>query len=139
MFVEATTNREYFAQLKEYCKHFSNIDNLIFTGYHQDVRDILGATDMLFLPSTEEGLPNAILEAMAMKLLVVATDVCGTRETIRDGANNPEILSQAMTDLIESKSKRQNMGEWGRKIAEEKFKQGRMVTHYKQLFRNHVR
>lgn len=58
---------------------------VIFAGFRKDVSDILGITDILVLPSTREGLPMILLEAMAAGAIVVATRVGGTPELIEDG------------------------------------------------------
>jgi glycosyltransferase involved in cell wall biosynthesis len=56
-----------------------------FTGHRADVPSILPAFDLFCLSSDFEGLPFAVLEAMAMGRPIVATDVQGTGEAVRDG------------------------------------------------------
>jgi glycosyltransferase involved in cell wall biosynthesis len=58
-----------------------------FLGLRKDVPEILGITDILVLPSTREGLPMILLEAMAAGVIVIATRVGGTPELIQDGVN----------------------------------------------------
>ena len=53
-------------------------------GHRADVPALLRAADLFVLPSLHEGLPLAVLEAMAAGLPVVATDVDGTREAVAD-------------------------------------------------------
>lgn len=55
--------------------------------FRQDVPDVLAAADIFVLPSLWEGLPIGLLEAMAMGKAVIATNVDGTCEIIRDGDN----------------------------------------------------
>ena len=62
-------------------------DKIIFTGFRKDVREILSITDILVLPSSREGLPIILLEAMAEGAIVVATCVGGTPELVQDGEN----------------------------------------------------
>lgn len=57
------------------------------TGYRRDVPTLLEAADAFILPSYREGFPNALLEAMAMQLPCVATDICGCQEIITSGEN----------------------------------------------------
>jgi glycosyltransferase involved in cell wall biosynthesis len=60
-------------------------DACTLTGERTDVADLLAQADLFWLTSDWEGLPNAVIEAMACGLPVVATDVGGTRELVRDG------------------------------------------------------
>ncbi len=55
-------------------------------GRRADVRVLLAAADVLVLPSLFEGLPLVVLEAMAARVPVVATDLTGTAEAVEDGA-----------------------------------------------------
>jgi len=56
-------------------------------GYQQDIRPALAASDVLVLPSYREGFPNVVLQAGAMNLPVIATDICGSNEIIEPGIN----------------------------------------------------
>ncbi len=56
-----------------------------FLGYRPDVPNILPALDVFVLPSLYEGLPYTVLEAMAAGIPVVATDVVGVGDVVRDG------------------------------------------------------
>jgi len=55
------------------------------TGERDDVHELLGSADLFWLTSEWEGLPNGVIEALACGLPVVATDVGGTAELLRDG------------------------------------------------------
>jgi len=56
-----------------------------FLGYREDVREVFANLDLLVLSSDTEGLPNVVLEAMAMGVPVVATAVGGTPEVVEHG------------------------------------------------------
>ena len=60
-------------------------EKVLFLGYRQDTPELLSASDIFALSSYWEGLPNAVLEAMAMGLPVAATDIPGTAEAMVDG------------------------------------------------------
>jgi glycosyltransferase involved in cell wall biosynthesis len=60
-------------------------DRVHFLGTRRDVGALLAASDSFVLPSLWEGLPIALIEAMASRLPVVATDVSGTRQVMLDG------------------------------------------------------
>jgi glycosyltransferase involved in cell wall biosynthesis len=79
---------------------------VIFDGFRQDVPAVLHAADIYCLPSLWEGFPIGVLEAMAMGKAVIASDVDGTKEAIKDGENgllvpagNTEALASAIVKL----------------------------------------
>jgi glycosyltransferase involved in cell wall biosynthesis len=93
-------------------------DRAIFTGERDDVAPLLGAMDIFALTSRTEGLPNAVMEAMACRRAVVATDVGGTAELIEDGVSGFLVASEdsaTMTEriaaLARSARQRELMGE----------------------------
>lgn len=60
--------------------------HITLTGYREDIPELLSLLEIFVLPTfTYEGLPRSIVEVMAMKLPVVATDIRGCREVIMDG------------------------------------------------------
>lgn len=68
--------------MKALINDFKLEDRIIFTGYRNDIPRLLKAFDIFSLPSFSEGLPVAILEAMAARIPVVGSDVRGIRELI---------------------------------------------------------
>jgi glycosyltransferase involved in cell wall biosynthesis len=78
-----------------------------FLGRRDDVPDLLAAVDGFVLASRAEGLPNAVMEALAAKLPVVATSVGGIPELIEDGVHgylvspgDPAALTQRLTEVM---------------------------------------
>ena len=99
-----------------------------FTGPVDDVGPLYAAMDILTLPTYREGFPNTPLEAAAMRLPVVITDVDGCPEAVDHGvtglvvpAKNSVALREAIEELIINPEKRKAMGAAGRKRVEEKF------------------
>jgi glycosyltransferase involved in cell wall biosynthesis len=82
------------------------IDGCRFLGYRRDIPAILAATDLFVFPSSQEGLPCAIQEALAMEVPTVATDVRGNRDLVRTEFGrlvpfaDPEALATACLDLL---------------------------------------
>lgn len=68
--------------LKEYCKKIGVESNVIFLGQRMDIKRIYQTIDVFVLTSKTEGIPNVILEAMAMQVPVVSTNVGGVGEII---------------------------------------------------------
>ena len=99
-----------------------------FTGLRSDVEDLLPAADLFVLPSLLEGLPNAVLEAMASGLPVVATDVDGVGEAVIDGVTGTLVppadsgaLGAAIEDLLADPARRRSLGAAGRARVREHF------------------
>jgi len=97
------------------------IPNVRFLGFRRDVPAVLAATDVFVLPSTREGLPRSVLEAMAAGLPVVATDVRGNRDLVEDGGNGLLVrvgdvqgLAEALLRLARDPELRRRMGAAGR-------------------------
>lgn len=97
----------------------SGIDHAVrFLGQRSDVMDILGQVDLLVSASLWEGFPTVILEAMAARVPVVATDVSGSRELVRNGetgvlvaVGSPEELAHAMIQQLQNRSQALRMAE----------------------------
>lgn len=116
-------------------------EKVIFAGFRKDVREILGAIDILVLSSLREGFPLITLEAMAMGKPIVATNIEGVNESIVDGVTgilvlpkDPEDLAKAIVSLLKDKDSAQRMGMAGRRFVEEKFNFDIMIRQHKQLY-----
>lgn len=82
-------------------------ETIMFMGYRNDMNHIYNDLDLVVQTSQTEGMPNVILESLLMEVPVIATDVGGTREVIKDGwtgvlipADDPEVLIQKIEDFI---------------------------------------
>jgi glycosyltransferase involved in cell wall biosynthesis len=89
-----------------------------FLGYVADMHSFYRACDIFVLPSRSEGAPTVVLEAMAMRRAVVASDVPATREIVRDGRDgfivpigDVEALEHRVARLIEQPALREAMAE----------------------------
>lgn len=74
-------------QFTERMREAGLTDHVVITGITGRVEKYLATADVFVVPSYREGLPRALLEAMAMELVAIATDIRGCREVISDGAN----------------------------------------------------
>jgi len=92
-------------------------DKVSFLGFRRDVPELLTASDVFILTSRREGLPKAVMEAMAVGLPIIATDVRGNRDLVKSGENgylvplgNAEQTAIAIERLIDSEDLRRSMG-----------------------------
>ena len=98
----------------------------VFTGFTSRVRDYLRAMDIFVLPSYREGFPRSIVEAMAVGLPVVATDIRGSREAVVSGqtgwivpSHNGAALGEAVLSLLRDPDLARAMGQAGHRRAVE--------------------
>jgi glycosyltransferase involved in cell wall biosynthesis len=116
-----------------------------FLGYRDDMPDVLAAADIAVLTSFKEGMPRAVLEAMAMGLPVVGTRVSGTKEAIRDGENgflvgsgDTDALANALETLIDDPVLRSTMGASGRRVALTEFDEAPIAEALAKLYRHRL-
>lgn len=103
-------------------------DNVILLGFRQDVEELLNISNIFVLPSYREGMPRSIIEAMAMGLPVVATDIRGIREEVIDGdtgflvpVGDEKTLAQNILTLLKNDELAINMGKMSRERALTKY------------------
>ncbi|HET6277192.1 MAG TPA: glycosyltransferase, partial [Candidatus Polarisedimenticolia bacterium] len=114
---------------------------VFFAGARRRVGPWLEAADLLVLPSREEGLPVAPLEAMAREKPVLATAVGGTPEVVRHGetgllvpADDPQALAAGLQRLLEDPDLRARFGARGLAILRADFSLERMVGQITALY-----
>lgn len=112
-------------ELHQLAKDLEITDRVEFKGYvdHDDIADIYQESDLFVLPSFNEGMSNALLEAMASGLPVISTDTGGTSELI-DGngiliqKGNSDEIAQAISTVMNDPETFKQMGLKSREIAE---------------------
>ena len=78
----------------------NNAENFVhFIGRRSDVNSVLANSDMFILSSYHEGLPNALMEALAMGLPCIATDVGGVRQLIRNDVEGIVIMPKSSEEI----------------------------------------
>jgi len=112
-------------------------------GMRTDVEDLYPAMDMFVLPSHREGFPRAAMEAAAMGLPIVATDIRGCRQVVEDGVNgllvpvrDADSLVRAIRSLAEDPVLRTTMSEASRRIAVERFDETDVVRLVLETYRD---
>lgn len=116
--------------------------HVMFLEQRSDVPSLLMSADVAVSSSHEEGFSNAVLEAMAAGLPVIATDVGGNREAVVDGITgclvpprNPQALAQALLTVLRDRERATVMGRMGRKRVKDKFGLDACVSNYEKLYR----
>ncbi len=99
-----------------------------FLGMRYDMPELYALMDVFVLPSHREGFPRAPMEASAMKVPCVVTDIRGCREAVEHGRNgllvplgDVQALADAVVELLTDQEKARRMGEEGRRMALERF------------------
>jgi glycosyltransferase involved in cell wall biosynthesis len=116
-------------------------DRFRFLGYRTDVPTLLAAADLFVLASHHEGLPVALMEALASGLPVVATAVGGVPEAVHDGvegvlvpAGQPDTLADAVLALVADPGSRARMGRAARARAED-YDVSRAAARIEEVYR----
>jgi glycosyltransferase involved in cell wall biosynthesis len=121
-----------------------NISNRIHKlGWQKDVKPFLAEADVFVLPSYREGLPNSLLEAGAMSLPSIVTNINGCNEVIQQGVNgllvpakNEDKLQDAMATLCSHSSERESMGIKARELVQLKFDQRVFLENLISFYQN---
>ncbi len=117
--------------------------------YGDELLAYYAAADCFVLPSYREGFPNTVLEAGAMGLPCIVTDINGSREIIVEGENgvivpprDADVLFQAMLEMVRNKPNRDYMAGKARTMIESRFEQSFvqkcLMEFYEEILENHV-
>ena len=109
--------------------------HVTFTGWREDVPDLMAAMDVFVLPSWREGMPRSAIEASAAGLPLVLTDIRGCREVVSHGiegllvpVRRPDALADALLRLVRRPDLRERMGLAARVRAERDFDERRVAS-----------
>ncbi len=115
-------------ELEQQVQEMGLADNILFLGFRKDAMNIYAGLDLFASTSLTEGTPNTVLEALAMEVPVVYTDVGGVHELIDDGYNgilcqvkDVEGIAHAILTVLNDEEKARMLRENGRKTACTKF------------------
>ena len=134
---------DYFAELQTLIGDLNLANHFHFVGGVANLHEYLSTADIFVLPSRSEGFSNAIVEAMAASLPVVATNVGGNAEAVTDGVtglivppDDPAALAAAITRLLSDPARAREMGAAGNKLASEKFTTDAMMHQITLAYAN---
>lgn len=128
-------------RLNNLVDHYGMTDKVTFLGRREDIPELLSKMDLFILPSLKEGLPMALLEAMAAGKPVIATRVGDVAEVL----NSPDVgklvvpndfqeLSKAIFSAINDIIWRQRAGGLAKRVVQEKFSSQAMAIRYAYLY-----
>lgn len=120
-------------------------DRVFFLGQITDTVGLFECFDVFCLPSLREGLPNVLLEALAMEVPVVATTVGGIPAVLNDGVDSKlvtprsaDALATALQELVEDPDERDRLARAGRLLVEREFdfrvRMQKVIAIYDELF-----
>lgn len=142
---DTTESEPFQIELNQRIKTLGLEKHVTLTGERQDIPELLGILDIFTLPTFfHEGLPRSIVEAMAMNLPIVTTDVRGCREAVVHEKNglivpprNSMKLAEALGKLLSNAQLRKQYGKASRERVEaqynEEFVFNRLTEYYKEL------
>jgi len=114
---------------------------IIFTGWRENIGEMLTMLDIMVLPSLNEAVGLVLIEAQSQGIPVVASNVGGIPETIKENetgflvqAGHSDKLAQAILFLLDHPDKRLSMGEAAREWVGARFKAQLMTAHISDLY-----
>jgi len=118
-------------------------DSITLAGHREDIPEMLALMNLFVFPSHYEGLPGAVVEAMAAGMPIVATDVDGNGELLTHEEtgllippHDPEALARAVTRLLSSPVEARAYGSAARETARGEFSIERMAVAFQGLYRD---
>jgi glycosyltransferase involved in cell wall biosynthesis len=132
---------ELMDELKETASALGLKEELIFTGFRDDVADFYQIADLYVMSSVQEGLGTAVLDALALAKPVVATNTGGLPEIIHDGKTgrlvapaDPEALAGGIVDMLTRVEAAKNMAKEGQSMVQNSFSIDAMVENNVEVY-----
>jgi len=126
----------------ELAKELKLNSRIVFEDFRSDIPDVLAAMDIFCLPSLWEGLPIALLEAMAMRKAIVASEIDGINDLIVPMKNGllvpvlkPELLKDAIENLVNDAGLRKELGNEAGMTVNEKYNVQLMTKNIEQTYK----
>ncbi len=127
--------------LEEQAQRLGISSHIKLLRFRQDIPQLLAALDVFVLPSRQEGLGTAIIEALAMEKPVVATNIGGIPDLVKNEAtgllvpsHDPQSLAQAILRLLNDRQFARQLGQAGRKWMEQEFTVDNMVNQTEAMY-----
>jgi len=131
---------ELLPSLQAQAKQLGIIERVHFAGFRQDVSPILYGIDIYVQPSRFEGMPNAVLEAMAAECPIIASNVDGNKELIENGVTGwlvpPEDdqgLAEALASALVNPTEAKWRGRLAKKLVLTNYKSDKMISAWDEI------
>ena len=131
----------FLAKLQQLAESLGIAGNVLFPGYRRELISVYGAFDIFVLSSLREGLPNSILEAMALGVPVVTTDVAGAKELVVDGEagfvvpqQSPVQMANRVLELLDNPETMRRMQQASRHRIETEFSFSKRLERIENLY-----
>ncbi|MHA1833652.1 MAG: glycosyltransferase family 4 protein [Candidatus Baldrarchaeia archaeon] len=140
LIIIGSRSRSYKDCLENLTKTLRLDKHIVFTGAVQDVKIFYEIADIFILPSRSEGISNALLETIPMEITVIATNVGGTPEIIKNLDNgclispSSDDIAEKLELLITNIGLRNRLGKAARKTVISNFSMERAVEKYMKLY-----
>ncbi|MGH8643099.1 MAG: glycosyltransferase family 4 protein [Gammaproteobacteria bacterium] len=141
VFVGPEHDHSYTAMIKTRIKELSSGRHVKWVGFTTDIARMYQAADIYALPSSSEGMPNALLEAMACGLACIGTPISGTNDLITDGVNgrlvaaDPSEMVIAIDDYLSSAELPKQHGRAARQTILDRYSAQAVLAAHEALFR----
>ena len=130
--------QHYCEEVKEYIKK-NNLENIVFTGYTNNILDYYKKADLVILASFSEGMPNVILESFANKRMIISSDIEMNRAIMKDekfvfNPNSPSELAEKIKMVMNMSEVEKNATvEKNFEYIKDNFSVDKMVNSYLNL------
>jgi glycosyltransferase involved in cell wall biosynthesis len=131
----------YTARLKNLIECLGVEDRVAMVGHRRDIPQLLRAADFLLLPSTDEGMPLAVLEAQASKAVVIAAPTAGIPEIVDDGrtgylvpASDAEGYAARIAALIDEPAAQEHVAQAAYRMVHEHHSETAYCTRIDELY-----
>jgi glycosyltransferase involved in cell wall biosynthesis len=136
-----------YENIKHLIKKYSLEDKVFMLGHREDIPEIIAAINVIVHPSyANEGVPPSILQTLAMKKPVVASDTGSIREVIMNGqtgflipTKNPFKIASKVIELYRNPKLCERFGEAGRKLVEKHYSIDQMLDKIERLYKTYHR
>lgn len=130
-------------ELETKCSELNLSKNFRFLGFRHDIVNLINMFDLFVMSSHNEGIPIILLEAMSLSVPVVATNVGGIPEVVKDGQTgllvkpgDPYALCKACLKMLENKELRKKLGEKGKERIVGEFEVAKQAENFFEVYRD---
>jgi glycosyltransferase involved in cell wall biosynthesis len=135
-------DQRYYESLREYVEREGLTGKVVFTDLQKDVVSYLRASDAFLFPSRQEGMPNALLEAMAVALPCIASKISGTEDLLQQGRtgylyplDDEAAFAECLAGVLTNRAEAQRVGSAAREFIQKSYSLDSISARYDVLYR----